>query len=196
MNQDSRECAQKSSPSELGSSFPDEFSNQVQMLLTQLMPYVRGLARRFGLNDCDTTDVMQEALLAFCLYRTRIEDPRKWLMTVLRNECLRLLRGRASQAVRLEDLPESRIRQLSPCSISSLHERLRLGKLVSDLSSRNRRVLWMRFVADMSWIEIAENLSCSPGGAKKAVFRAVAAARGRASALQRVGPPELLVEEG
>lgn len=166
---------------------PRGLSLEVQALSTELRPYLRALARRFGLGECDSADVMQEALLAFCMNRSRIEDPKPWLMIVLKHECLRLMRKQPASMVSFEDLAAGAISELSTSAPSSIDRRLRLGKLLADLSPRNRRVLWMRFVADMSWMEIARDLSCRPGGAKKAVFRAVTAARARASAAAAAG---------
>lgn len=172
-----------------------ELSIEVQTLSTELGPYLRSLARRFGLSECDTADVLQEALLAFYMHRSRIEEPKRWLMIVLKHESLRIVRNRPARTVSFEDLPVGSISSLSTSATAGIDRRLRLGRLVADLSPRNRRVLWMRFVADMSWIEIARDLSCRPGGAKKAVHRAVTAARERASAGESLGAREALVQE-
>ena len=159
-----------------------DYSTQILALSTEVGPYLRALARRFGLDDSDSADALQDALLAFCLNRFRIEQPRRWLRVVLKHECLRRLHTKTSGAVSLDVLGEARIAQHSPSFIANVDARLRVDKVLSEASPRNRRVLWMRFLADMSWSEIAQRLGCKPSGAKKAVHRAVAAVRESASA--------------
>jgi RNA polymerase sigma factor (sigma-70 family) len=164
-----------------------DISHQIGQLSSEVGPYLRVLAHRFSLNTDETADALQEALLAFFLNRTRIANPQKWMRTVVRHECLRVLRERTPGSVSLDDLSVSRAHQLEASPIADLHRRLRVGRLVADLSPRNRRVLWMRFVADMSWMQIARHLSCRPASAKKAVFRAVAAAREAAQVIAAIG---------
>ena len=151
--------------------------SQIRILTVRLAPYLRHLERRYALDPADSADLVQEALIRYSIHRASIRNPFAWLTCVLRRGCLRLLHLRAPGVVSLEELSERDSAALSKSSAANSDHRLQLEKVVSGLSPRHRRVLWMRFVAGMNWREIASALDCKTTSAKKAVARAIAAAR-------------------
>jgi RNA polymerase sigma factor (sigma-70 family) len=67
-------------------------------LLQQFTPLVRGVARRYRLNDGDAEDVAQTVWLQLLQHLERIREPRslpKWIVTTARHESLRVARSRA-----------------------------------------------------------------------------------------------------
>lgn len=158
-------------------SSPSGHARQVRVLAQQLAPYLGRLKSRYSLSREDSADLLQNALLAYWTYRPRVEHPIRWLFSVLRNDCLRIVRRGAHREVRLEDLGERAVAELASQPPVRLGDTASLEEILSALSPRNQKVLWMRFVAGMNWREIANVLGCGPSGAKKAVFRAVSAAR-------------------
>jgi RNA polymerase sigma factor (sigma-70 family) len=158
-------------------------AKQIRVLTVKLRPYLHRLESRYSLDPADSADLEQEALMAFAMHRAEIRNPLAWLLSVLRRGCARLLRLRSSGAVSLDSLDADRVAGLAVTPAAELENQAQLEEIVSELSPRNQRVLWMRFVAGMNWREIAEELGCKTSSAKKAVFRAVAAARDKAASL-------------
>lgn len=67
-------------------------------LIQRYTPLVRGVARRYRLNDGDADDVAQTVWLQLVQHLERIREPRalpKWIMTTARHESVRLARSRA-----------------------------------------------------------------------------------------------------
>jgi len=157
--------------------------SQIRILTTRLAPYLRHLERRYALDPADSSDLVQEALIRYSLHRASIQNPFAWLVCVLRRGCLRLLRLRSPGLVSLEELSVSESAKLARSPAVEIDHRIQLEQVVSGLSPRHRRVLWMRFVAGMNWREIASALDCKTSSAKKAVARAIAAARDNAASL-------------
>ena len=151
--------------------------SQIRVLTTRLMPYLRHLEHRYSLNPADSADLVQEALIRYSIHRAKIRNPLSWLVCVLRRGCLRLLRVRRPDLISLETLSEQESAQIAEAPSATLENRMRLEKVVAGLSPRHQRVLRMRFVAGMKWREIAATLGCQTAGAKKAVSRALSAAR-------------------
>lgn len=160
---------------------PRDLQRQLQMLIASLAPCLKRHGRRLSLTSEDSADALQETLLAFLRHGGRVSEPLPWLRVVLKHECLRLfrLRKRAEENLKAYDTPT----QASVVASTGLRitQQLLAQELLSSLTARPRRVLLMRFVAGMSWREIALALGCKPSGAKKAVTRALAAARDTAS---------------
>ncbi|MGH3780171.1 MAG: RNA polymerase sigma factor [Pseudonocardiaceae bacterium] len=68
-------------------------------LIERYTPLVRGVARRYRLNDGDSEDVAQTVWLQLVRYLERIREPRalpKWIVTTARHESVRLARSRAA----------------------------------------------------------------------------------------------------
>jgi DNA-directed RNA polymerase specialized sigma24 family protein len=154
-----------------------EPTQEIGVLAEQLAPYLRRLRCRYSLSEEDAEDALQQSLLAFTRHRESVENPLRWLCAVLRNECLAVLRPFGPRTASFDEVGEGQLPNLSSLSAERLVDRIALQRVLGQLSRRNQRVLWMRFVAGMSWLEIADNLACGLSGAKKAVGRAVSAAR-------------------
>ncbi|MEO8276992.1 MAG: sigma-70 family RNA polymerase sigma factor [Thermoanaerobaculia bacterium] len=152
-------------------------SRQIRVLSVKLKPILRNLEQRYSIDPSDSADVAQEALLAFTLHRTEIRHPLSWLVRLVRHGFAKILSARKRGDVSLDALDTERLAALAVDPSASPDDHVRLEAVVSTLSPRHRRVLWMRFVAGMNWREIARALGCQTTSAKKAVFRALEAAR-------------------
>lgn len=161
----------------------DSLGSQIRVLTTRLTPYLRQLERRYSLNSADSADLVQDALIRYSLHRANIRNPFAWLVCVLRRGCIRMLRLRQPVLISLETLSENESADIAVASGETLENRMQLEKVMSNLSPRHQRVLWMRFVAGMNWREIGAALACEPVSAKKAVARALAAAKANATTL-------------
>lgn len=150
---------------------------QLEALVHRLTRYAQRFVRRGALSQEDSVDLVQEALLALTIRRLHVERPFPWLVTVLRRSALRLLRSQIPETIGLEDIGESKLTCLSTFEVNVLSDRLRIGGVLTKLRSAQQRILWLRFVAGMSWREIGGEFGCTPSAAKKALQRAVAAAR-------------------
>ena len=154
-----------------------DLTRQTEILVANLSPYLQALGNRMSLSREDTADALQEALLAFIKHRGVVREPLRWLTVVLKHECLRLFRLRRTAEVRLEGQNLLTQAALVAFRGPAITQQLIARELLSRLAPRHRRVLWMRFVAGMSWREIAVALGCKTSGAKKALLRALAEAR-------------------
>lgn len=67
-------------------------------LIQRYTPLVRGVARRYGLNDGDAEDVAQTVWLQLVRHLERVREPRalpKWIIMTARHESVRLARSSA-----------------------------------------------------------------------------------------------------
>lgn len=155
---------------------PDSLA-ELEALTARLTSYSRRLEQRYSLSRSDSEDLVQDALVVFISSRAAIVRPFEWLVTVLRRSCMRLLRSRSQRTISIEELNEGGLSPVSVLPSNVLYDRLRVEEALRPLSSRHRECLSLRFVLGMSWAEMATDLGCKPSAAKKALQRAVAAAR-------------------
>jgi RNA polymerase sigma-70 factor (ECF subfamily) len=112
----------------------------------------------------------QEALIrAWRMRRTcRSDDPANWLRQIARNESLRV-RSRERAHVDIDDVAEP----AEPDeAVEGLPERLDLSATLSGLDPLDRRLLALRYGADMTQPKIAELLGMPEGTVKVRLHRA------------------------
>ncbi|WP_437954357.1 sigma-70 family RNA polymerase sigma factor [Sorangium sp. So ce119] len=155
---------------------------------------------RFGLRACrdafDADDAVQEAFTKLARRPDVARDPGalSWLMTVVRNACLRMLRpfarerARASRGARLDDADAAPSAELDP---HAALERWRLVRAVHEaiaaLERPYREVLVLRDVEGMTGEEVCQALGLGEAAMKSRLHRARQLVRGEI--LRREGAP-------
>ncbi|AUX44682.1 RNA polymerase sigma24 factor [Sorangium cellulosum] len=155
---------------------------------------------RFGLRVCrdafDADDAVQEAFTKLARRPDVAGDPGvlSWLMTVVRNLCLRMLRPFARERARLgvrvddADADAAPSAELDP---QAALERWRLVRAVHEaiagLEPPYREVLVLRDVEGLTGEEVCATLGLSEAAMKSRLHRARQAVR--AEILRRDGPP-------
>lgn len=98
----------------------------------------------------------------------RAADPSAWLRQIARNESLRA-RARDPRHADLEDVAEPAARD---GAVEGLPERLDVAAALRELSPLDRRLVALRYGADMTQPEIAELLGIPEGTVKVRLHRA------------------------
>jgi RNA polymerase sigma factor (sigma-70 family) len=110
-------------------------------------------------------DCFQETFLsAMRAYpRTRIDNPRAWLLTIAHRKALDHHRARARRPVPVGAVPDA------PAPPEPDPGRLRDGvwERVSELPPKQRAALLLRFAGDLSHREVAAALGCSEDAARR-----------------------------
>ena len=144
------------------------------------------LARWLTRNDADAADVVQEAFLRALTYFDgyRHENPKAWLLTIVRNTCYRWLdRNRTAAIVPLSREVEERMEAAStdlqgepvpdPESLAAKHrDAALLNELIAELPPSFREALVLREIEDFSYQEIAAVLGVPIGTVMSRLARA------------------------
>ncbi|HEX2585951.1 MAG TPA: sigma-70 family RNA polymerase sigma factor [Steroidobacteraceae bacterium] len=137
-------------------------------LLATCQPNVRTYARRHCLAD-DVDDAVQETLL---ILSKRIRDLKAvkafagWLFTVVRRECLRLER-RVLFRQSIEEVTEEQLAQRSDATL-----KLDMIAALESLPAHYLEVVLLRDFAELSILEIAQQLQMEVPGVKSRLHRA------------------------
>jgi RNA polymerase sigma factor (sigma-70 family) len=122
----------------------------------------------------DAEDVAQEAVTRAAARWTKVADyAEAWVSRVAANLALGLVRKRRRA--------ERQVEQHAPEHESLALERLMLGQALLALPRRQREVVVLRYVADLSEKRVAELLGCSTGSVKRHSHRGLIALRARLS---------------
>jgi RNA polymerase sigma factor (sigma-70 family) len=110
-------------------------------------------------------DCFQETFLAAlrAYPRTRIEQPRAWVLTIAHRKALDHHRARARRAVPVGDLPEAP----APEERAGLDPDEGTWARVRGLPPKQRAALLLRFAGDLSHAEVASVLGCSEEAARR-----------------------------
>jgi RNA polymerase sigma-70 factor (ECF subfamily) len=144
------------------------------------------LARWLTRNDADAADVVQEAFLRALTYFDgyRDENPRAWLLTIVRNTCYRWLeRNRTATVVPLSREVEERMEAATadlqgepvpdPEALAAKHrDSEMLNELIAELPPTFREALVLRELEDLSYQAIADVLSVPIGTVMSRLARA------------------------
>jgi len=129
-------------------------------------------ARRYVADEAEAQDVVQEALIRAWRHRGRCRTPSAplpWLLAITRNEALR--HRAAARSVSLDELEE-------PADLVAAEEigraggRVDLARALGRLSARERRLLGLRCVLDMTYADLADHLGIPESTARVRVHRA------------------------
>jgi DNA-directed RNA polymerase specialized sigma24 family protein len=93
--------------------------------------------------------------------RTRIENPRAWVLTIAHRKALDHHRARARRPVPVGAVPDAPAAPAPDPHGDGVWER------VSDLPPKQRAALLLRFAGDLSHREVAAALGCSEEAARR-----------------------------
>ncbi len=118
----------------------------------------------------DAEDIAQEALARTVSRWHKLADrPEGWVVTVATNLAIDRQRRRRRQ---IGHSPDSLV-LVDPY----LAERLDLARAIRQLPRRQREVVVLRYLADLSELDVADALGCAPGSVKTHASRGLAALR-------------------
>ena len=137
-------------------------------------------ARHLGLSDEQATDALQEAILR--LWRelrrgTFIERPPAWLYRTLYRLAMEHHRWQRRLSMLLPRLAPHRTDYAGPES----SDRLTVWAAVDGLPPRQRHVLYLHYVADLTFEQIAGVVGISPSATRTHASRGIATLRERLS---------------
>jgi RNA polymerase sigma factor (sigma-70 family) len=135
-------------------------------------------ARHLGLSDDAAADAVQEAVLRLwreLLRGTFIERPPGWLYRTVYRLAMEHHRWRRRVSLLLPRLAPHRTDYAGPES----SDRLTVWAAVDGLPPRQRHVLYLHYVADQTFEQIADVVGISPSAARTHASRGVATLRER-----------------
>jgi RNA polymerase sigma factor (sigma-70 family) len=108
-------------------------------------------------------DCFQETFMAAmrAYPRTRIDNPRAWVLTIAHRKALDHHRARARRPVPVGAVPDAPAPEAPDATGDGVWER------VSDLPPKQRAALLLRFAGDLSHREVAAALGCSEEAARR-----------------------------
>ena len=145
------------------------------MLAADLLAFVRRIGAR------DPEDIVGETMLQMVRdirkYSGDVAGLRPWAFRIARNRVIDSGRSRQRRPIEvpLED-NEPLLADAAPTSEPV--DLVRLSTMFAELTSEQREVLWIRFVADFSVVETAEITGRSPEAVSSISFRAIKRLRG------------------
>jgi DNA-directed RNA polymerase specialized sigma24 family protein len=126
----------------------------------------RFLVAAVGRDAAD--DCFQETFMAAmrAYPRTRVENPRAWVLTIAHRKALDHHRARARQPVPVGAVPDAP----APPEPAPGAGADGVWARVSDLPPKQRAALLLRFAGDLSHREVAAALGCSEEAARRSTF--------------------------
>lgn len=137
-------------------------------------------ARHLGLSDEQAADALQEAFLRLwheLRRRTFIERPPAWLYRTLYRLAMEQHRWRHRLALLLPRLTPHRTDYAGPESA----DRMTVWAVVDGLPPRQRHVLYLHYVADLTFEQIADVIGISASATRTHASRGIATLRERLS---------------
>jgi RNA polymerase sigma factor (sigma-70 family) len=121
----------------------------------------RFLVAAVGRDAAD--DCFQETFMAAmrAYPRTRVENPRAWVLTIAHRKALDHHRARARRPIPVGAVPDAPAPEAPEATGDGVWER------VSDLPPKQRAALLLRFAGDLSHREVAAALGCSEEAARR-----------------------------
>jgi RNA polymerase sigma-70 factor (ECF subfamily) len=147
-------------------------------LLTEITPYLRALAHRFGLSGSDIEDAVQDALLTLHSIRHTYDPGRPfapWLVAVARHRMLDYRRKRMRQFGRETELTDFHETFAAPETNppERAGESRRLHAAIAELPEGQRRAVELLRLQEMSLKEASAKSGQSETALKVAMHRAV-----------------------
>lgn len=150
--------------------------------LEQLVRAYHDRVHRFGVRACrdgfDADDAVQEAFVKLARRPDVMRDPSvlSWLMTVVRNACMRLLRPFAREQRSLGERTEADDVETSALAPDVALERFRLvhavHQAIATLDAESREVLLLRDLEGMTGEETARAIGITEAAMKSRLHRA------------------------
>jgi RNA polymerase sigma-70 factor, ECF subfamily len=148
---------------------PTRFGDLYEIHFERIYAFI---ARRVSNRDIAedlTSDVFHKALAGLRRYESRGAPFAAWLIRIAANAVADQYKRSAREAPGSEDPPEP---AANP-DVEASENRAHLFRLVNQLPDDQRRVIFQRFVEQMSIHEIAQQLGRSEGAVKQLQFRAL-----------------------
>ena len=120
--------------------------------------FLVGAVGRDAADDC-FQETFMAAMRAYP--RTRVENPRAWVLTIAHRKALDHHRARARRPVPVGAVPDAPAPEAPSPESGGVWER------VSDLPPKQRAALLLRFAGDLSHREVAAALGCSEEAARR-----------------------------
>lgn len=153
-----------------------EIGPSLEEVLPRAQPKIRQLFYRYRVPPEDAEDLLQQTLLAMVYKWREIERPEPWLLGTLRKKCLLYWRGRRR---RLYDACDASLLELLAGEAQAPQERSAvicdLAAALSQIPSRCRRLLRLRYGLGLDPVELAERLGYSRASIGKLTTRCLAA---------------------
>lgn len=147
-------------------------------LLTEVVPYLRAIARRCGIAPSDLEDAVQDVLLTVHLIRHTYDPSRQfgpWLVTIARRRVVDRLRSRQRRTA--VEVPLENRHETFAAAETNLHEqseeRSDVMKAVDSLPERQKRAIILLKLKEMSLKEAARESGVSATSLKIASHRGV-----------------------
>jgi RNA polymerase sigma-70 factor, ECF subfamily len=149
----------------------DGNSETLGSILLAGFPRLVAFYRGMGLSKADSEELASEAVEGMVKSIRRLREPEAfegWFWTIARNRLRSRLRRKGRVERELEYGPVE-----DPESIVVIREEhLNIRSALEHLSYRDRQVLWLREVEELSHEEIAIRMQLRPGAVRVAVLRA------------------------
>jgi RNA polymerase sigma-70 factor (ECF subfamily) len=140
------------------------------LLATDLLAFVRRIGAR------DPEDILGETMLQLVRdlknYSGETSGLRPWAFRIARNRVIDAGRFRKRRPVEVP-LEDNEPTISNPAPSSEPVDLVRLSTMFADLTTEQREVLWIRYVADFSVAETAEITGRSPEAVSSISFRAI-----------------------
>lgn len=130
-------------------------------------------SQRFRVPEDDVKPLVHEVFVSYLRDRSRVTDPRAWLVGATCNRCRFYWRTRGRHTATVSEFDEAEI----TCDPADVAARVDLAAALRRLSPRCREVLRLRFEEDYSSAALAEHFDTTPDYAKKMVYRCAAEIR-------------------
>ncbi|MDM0112014.1 sigma-70 family RNA polymerase sigma factor [Variovorax sp. J22R133] len=156
----------------------------LRLLYDRTAPRLLGLAMRVVRQREWAEDVLQESFLTIWRvagdYRSSLSPPLAWMGLIVRSRSLDLLRRRSAERAQLtQDLDETMADALvsdaaSPMDAADASEQAQaLHRCLQELDGRQREVVSLAWLHDMSHVELAGQLALPLGTVKTWIRRAL-----------------------
>jgi len=151
-------------------------SDEVAALLQQQRPKLGRILRHFRIPEQDAEDLLQDVLVSLVSRDDGVESPEAWLLAGLRYRCLMYWRSRRRGVYRavdealLENLAEPEAPEVERKEIA--HD---LSRCLTEIPSRCRNVLKLRYTLGMRPPEVARQLGYNRSSIATVTRRCLAA---------------------
>jgi RNA polymerase sigma-70 factor, ECF subfamily len=152
---------------------PSRFAELYENNFERVYAFIARRVRNRSLAEDLTSDVFYKALAALPNFDWRGIPFAAWLFRIASNVVSDQWKHAAKEVV--EDSPEA----TAEASLEEIEQRVHLFRMVEQLPADQRRVIAMRFAADKSIREIAQELGRSEGAVKQLQFRGLKTLRAR-----------------
>jgi RNA polymerase sigma-70 factor (ECF subfamily) len=154
---------------------PAKFADLYETHFERVYAFIASRVRDRHMTEDLTSEVFHKALANLRHYQWRGAPFAAWLIRIAANAIADQSKRSAREVPSPEDPPET-AREAEP-DLDAIEHRARLFRLVSQLPANQRRVIYQRFVEQLSIREIARRLGRSEGAVKQLQFRALESLR-------------------